>query len=212
MTGVQTCALPISLGPSFVWFGGAGVAWHGYWGPRWAYCPRGDVFAPRVGAHVLVGPGAVAIAGRMRTYSVSEGWVGGPPPGRLGYSAAQIPHATGAASVARAEQFARPSSARAMGGSAPTRFEAAPVANPAPQSAGAGARSAPALGTGTPNGGRYEAAPASGREATPASGRAATAAASAQGRAPAAAPAGGAPRPAAAASHGGTFHGGGHHR
>lgn len=200
------------MGPAFVWFGGAAVGWHGYWGPRWAYCPRGDVFAPRVGAHVLVGPGAVAIAGRMRPYSVSEVRVGGPPPGRLGYTAARIPRATGAASVSRAEQFARPSTARAIGGSAPTRFEAAPVANPARQSAAAGARAsgvagartAPVAGAGAPNAGRYESAPVQGRTAT--------APAPAQGRAPAGAPAGGAPRPPAAASHGGASHGGGHHR
>jgi hypothetical protein len=201
------------MGPSFVWFGGAAVGWHGYWGPRWAYCPRGDVFAPRVGAHVLVGPGAVAIAGRMRPYTVADVRVGGPPPGRLGYTAAQIPHATGAASVSHAEQFARPSTAKALGGSAPTRFEAAPATNVARQSAVTGVRSSPVAGgpgvsnlprssAGAPSVGRTQAAPVAGRASAPA----------VQGGAPAVAPAGGGYRPPAAASHGGAVHGGGHHR
>ncbi len=206
------------MGPAFVWFGGAAVGWHGYWGPRWAYCPRGDVFAPRVGARVLVGPGAVAIAGRMRPYTVADVRVGGPPPGRLGYTAAQIPHATGAASVSHAEQFARPSTAKALGGSAPTRFEAAPATNVARQSAVAGVRSSPVgrpvtggpgvsnlprSSAGTPTGERAPAAPASGRAPGPGP---------AAGRSPAVAPAGGGYRPPAAASHGGAVHGGGHRR
>ena len=194
------------MGPAFVWFGGVPVGWHGYWGPRWAYCPRGDVFAPRVGAHVVVGPAAVAIAGRMRPYAVANVRVGGPPPARLGYTAAQIPHSTAAASVARAQQFARPSTARPMGASAPTRFEAAPAANasrPALTTGGTGAR--PPIETGArpgvssiprstgaaPNVGRVQAAPA----VRPA-------------------PAAGAYRPSTSGAwHGGGGHGGGgHHR
>ena len=60
------------LGPTFLWFGGVPVGWHGYWGPRWAYVPRGDVFAPRVGARVIVGPSAVVVASRMRPYAVAS--------------------------------------------------------------------------------------------------------------------------------------------
>ena len=55
------------MGPSFVWFGGVPVAYRGYWGPRWAYVPRGEVFAPRVGARVIVGPSAIAIGSRRAT-------------------------------------------------------------------------------------------------------------------------------------------------
>ena len=118
------------MGPSFVWFGGVPVGWRGYWGPRWAYVPRGEVFAPRVGARVVVGPAAVTIAGRMRPYAADSVRVSaGPPPARFGYAPAQIPRATGvaAANVTRAQQFARPSTARAVGASPPTRFEARPT-------------------------------------------------------------------------------------
>jgi hypothetical protein len=115
------------MGPSFVWFGGVPVGYRGYWGPRWAYVPRGDVFAPRVGARVIVGPSAVGIGGRMRPYTVAEGHIG-PPPARFGYRAEQIPRVTGnaAVSVSRAQQYARPSTARPRGASAPARVESRP--------------------------------------------------------------------------------------
>jgi hypothetical protein len=162
------------MGPAFVWFGGVGVVYRGYWGPRWAYCPRGDVFAPRVGAHVVVGPGAVAIAGRMRPYATANVRAGGPPPARFGYAAAQLPHATAVASVSRAQQYARPSTARPLGASAPARFEAAPATNAGRQPAVSGVRSTPgvsaaARGTaGAPNVGRVQSAPVQGRANPPA--------------------------------------------
>ena len=137
------------LGPSFVWFGGVPVGFHGYWGPRWSYCPRGEVFAPRVGAHVVVGPSAVTIASRMRPYAVAGVRVGGPPPARLGYDVSRIPRATAVPGVERAQQFARPSSARPLGASAPARFESTPAVRD-------GAR--PALITG-PRPTRIESAP-----------------------------------------------------
>ncbi len=132
------------MGPAFLWFGGVPVGWHGYWGPRWAYVPRGEVFAPRVGAHVVVGPAAVTVAARMRPYATDSARVSaGPPPARFGYAAAQVPRATGvgAANVARAQQFARPSTARPIGASAPTRFEARPTPNAARSPVFAGPRS-----------------------------------------------------------------------
>ena len=117
------------MGPEFVWFGGVAVGYRGYWGPRWAYCPRADVFAPRIGARVIAGPGAAAIAGRMRPYAVANVRVGGPPPARFGYTAAQVPRVTATASVTRAQEFARPSTAQALGARPPARVAAAPAAN-----------------------------------------------------------------------------------
>jgi hypothetical protein len=154
------------MGPAFVWFGGVAVGWHGYWGPRWAYCPRGDVFAPRVGAHVVVGPRAVAIAGSMHPYVVANVRVAGPPPARFGYTAAQVPHATAAASVTHAQQFARPSTARTLGGSAPARFESAPAGNGTRPPLVTGGREAPGVSNvpraaaGTSGAGRVQTAPA----------------------------------------------------
>jgi hypothetical protein len=162
------------MGPDFVWFGGVAVGFHGYWGPRWAYCPRGEVFGPRVGAHVVVGPAAVAIAGRMRPYARADVRVGGPPPARLGYTGAQLPRATAAGSVSRAQQFARPSTARALGASAPARFEGAPATNSGRQQAVSGVRSTPGVSSvphasvGAPSVGRFQAAPVQGRAPAPA--------------------------------------------
>jgi hypothetical protein len=116
------------MGPSFVWFGGAPVVYGGYWGPRWAYVRRGEVFAPRVGARVVVGPSAVAIGARMRPFS-AEGRLG-PPPAKFGYSPAQVPRVSGSAAVNvnRAQEFAHPSTARSLGASAPAaaRIESRP--------------------------------------------------------------------------------------
>jgi hypothetical protein len=115
------------MGPAFVWFGGVPVAYGGYWGPRWSYVPRGEVFAPRVAAHVAVGPSAVAIAGRMRPFSV-QGHLG-PAPAKFGYAPAQVPRVTGSAAVSlsHAQQFGRPSTARALGASGPARIESRPA-------------------------------------------------------------------------------------
>src|SRR5271166_5999200 len=95
--------------------------WRGYVGPRWVYCGRGEVFSPMVSSRVVVGPAAARFSGGMRTFVSATPGVTGPAPSRLGYSPSQVPHATGAAahSVAQAQTFSRPSTARAVGGSQP---------------------------------------------------------------------------------------------
>ena len=115
--------------PLFVWFGGVPVGWGLYLRPHWAYCRHDEVFAPGVSRHVLVGPAAGPIAGRMRVYvPATPGVGGGPPPQRLGYAPGQIPSAAPAAApgLARAQQFARPSTAQPLGARPPTRIEIAP--------------------------------------------------------------------------------------
>jgi hypothetical protein len=111
------------MAPPFVWFGGVAVGYSFYVGPRWVYCPRGEIFSPVVGTRVIAGPAAVSIGARVHPFVATPGVVGGPPPARLGYAAAQIPHASGtaAASLARAQQFARPSTAQPLGARPPAR-------------------------------------------------------------------------------------------
>ncbi|HEY8039855.1 MAG TPA: DUF6600 domain-containing protein [Polyangiaceae bacterium] len=111
------------LAPPFFWYGGIAVGYSFYVGPRWVYCPRGEVFSPVVGTRVVAGAAAGPIAARVHGYVPATPGVAGPPPQRLGYSAAQVPHPSGtkAAGVARAQQFARPSTAQALGARAPSR-------------------------------------------------------------------------------------------
>jgi hypothetical protein len=122
------------LAPSFVWFGGVAVGFPVYVGPRWVYCPRGEVFFPPGRRRVVAGPAAGSIAVRVRPYVPATPGVSaaGPSPQRLGFQAEQIPHASGAegAGVARAQQFSRPPTAQALGARGPTRLPAATQVGP----------------------------------------------------------------------------------
>jgi hypothetical protein len=125
------------LAPSFVWFGGAAVVFPGYVGPRWVYCRRGEVFSPSVRTRVLAGPEVNPVAARVHPYVPAAGAPGGvaaagPPPQKIGFQSAQIPHSTGATSVAHAQQFARPASAQALGAHAPARVSPQPAAISSP--------------------------------------------------------------------------------
>jgi hypothetical protein len=125
------------LGPAFIWWGGVAVGYSFYWGPRWVYCPRGEVFSSTVGARVVTGGAAGPIAARVTAQpTVAHG----PEPMRLGYSASQIPHPTGtsAAGIARAQQFSRPSTAAALGAHGATRFGGAGFGSAATSHYGAG--------------------------------------------------------------------------
>jgi hypothetical protein len=115
------------LAPSFLWFGGYPVAYGFYVGPRWTYCPRGEVFAPGLAGRVVAGPSVGAVGARVHPFSATGGAPGGgPPPAKLGYAASQVPHVNGAGAtgISRAQQFARPSTAQALGARAPTRSSA----------------------------------------------------------------------------------------
>ena len=100
------------LAPEFVWVGGVAMAWRGATAEPYVYCPRASVFAPTVATKILVGPAAVAIAGRMHLYvAVMPGGrtMAGPQPARFGYGEGQAPRpgGAGAAGVERALQFAK---------------------------------------------------------------------------------------------------------
>jgi hypothetical protein len=67
---------------------------------------------------MVTGPAVATIAGRVHAMPSVGGVASrGPEPSKLGFTAAQIPHPTGAAAtgLARAQQFARPSTATALG-------------------------------------------------------------------------------------------------
>ena len=122
------------LGPTFVWFGGAAVVFPGYVGRRWVYCRRGDVFSPTVHSRVLAGPEVNPVAARVHPYAPAAPGVAapGPPPQKIGFQSAQIPHSNGVPTVSRAQQFAHPATAQALGARAPARVspQAATLGNP----------------------------------------------------------------------------------
>ena len=200
------------LPPSFVWFGGVPVAFPVYVAPRWVYCPRGDVFAPGLRGRVVAGASAAPVAMRVRPYVPASPGVAtaGPPPQKLGFQAAQIPHATGtAAGVVRAQQFAHPSTAQSLGAHPPTRVApvapAMPAAHVAPAAALGGG---PRVGTGAVAGAAPAArAPAAGQGPGTGTGHAAPST-GAPGRV---APGGARPSSRSPGFRGG-FHGGGGHR
>jgi hypothetical protein len=110
--------------PVFVWFGGVPIGWNrGYIRPRWVYCPRGEVFSPAVGARLVAGPAAVSVAAHMRFYGTASARVAGPSPEHFGYTGAQVPQPTGEVQshIARAQQFARPSTAQPLGARPPSQ-------------------------------------------------------------------------------------------
>ncbi len=114
--------------PSFVWRGGiaVGLPQHPY--TPFVYSRRADVFAPRIGSRVITGPRAVDVARHMRPYEhprattayaahpLTRAPMQGPPPAtlRLPQSRVVSPPANNPG-LRRAQQFARPSTARVMG-------------------------------------------------------------------------------------------------
>jgi len=94
------------------------------------FCPSQELFAPNVAPRVLAGDRAAAVASHTRPYVTASPVVGtsysprsatqGPPPAALGIDASRVAHLARAdRAQMRARQFARPSTAIALGGRAP---------------------------------------------------------------------------------------------
>jgi hypothetical protein len=112
------------LPPRFGWHGGVAF----FYGEALlrpapvVFCPREEVFAPRVGGHLVVGERVAAFAGETRPYVRAEPVVAGhpaargPAPAVLGIDAARIVRVNaGDPGVLRARAFARPSTAAPLG-------------------------------------------------------------------------------------------------
>lgn len=90
------------------------------------FCPSSEVFAPSIAPRVVRGEPAAAVFPRTRPYVRASPVVGppltpsGPPPALLGIEAAHIPRVVrNDPNLVRARQFARPSTALALGARAP---------------------------------------------------------------------------------------------
>ncbi len=121
------------LAPAFGWRDGVafglGASVMSRSGPS-VFVGRDALFAPRVGANVVMGARLATIAGETRPYvradavayghPVAQGVVHGPAPASLGIEGSAIVRPDPRnANVARARAYARPSSAQALGAHAP---------------------------------------------------------------------------------------------
>jgi hypothetical protein len=136
--------------PAWVWMGGYPVGIGVWAGPRYVYCARGDVFAPVVATRVVVGARAEQMAARAQPYVPAHpGVAGGPSPQQLGIAPSQVAHAApNHAGLARAQQFARPSTAAPLGAHPPS--PRAP--NPGAHASGGGWPGTHTPATGFPHG------------------------------------------------------------
>jgi hypothetical protein len=140
--------------PGFIWRGGVAVGYVPVAPPgHFYYCAHGDIFAPSIGARVVVGP-QVAVVGAHVGFYGGAGAVGGaaapvgsvahgPPPGALGIAPQNVAHVPpGDRGTAMAKNFARPSTATKMGAHPPVKPAAKAVAKPRPAGGyrGGGAR------------------------------------------------------------------------
>jgi hypothetical protein len=120
------------MAPLFIWRGGYPMGYGAVaYGPeRYYYVGHGDVFAPQLHGRVVAGPQVGAIAVHS-TASVGHG----PAPASIGVSGAAITRvAPGDRGTMMAKNFAKPSTALAMGAHAPAAHvvRGAPARRPSP--------------------------------------------------------------------------------
>ncbi len=113
--------------PTWIWRGGiaVGIGW-APWAP-YVFCPRADIFAPTLAPRVVRAAPGEAIAVRTRPYvqgggartpasPIAQVPLRGPPPASLHVDASRVVRPPAAqAGLLRAQQFARPSTARPLG-------------------------------------------------------------------------------------------------
>jgi hypothetical protein len=130
--------------PGFIWRGGIAVGYVAANVPgHYYYVAHGDIFAPSIGARVVVGPQVALIGSHMTAYGgasvgvgarVAAGPMHGPAPAALGIPPQNVTHVPpGDKGTAMAKGFARPSTATKMGAHPPAGRQ---VARPASRGGG----------------------------------------------------------------------------
>ncbi len=116
--------------PTWGWQGGvAGLLGFAPWEP-FVFCPSRQLFATDVGSRIVGGQPAATLMTQTRPYVRASPTVGppaapsrapqGPPPASLGIEASRVAHpAARDVALLRAREFARPSTAQAIGGRPP---------------------------------------------------------------------------------------------
>jgi hypothetical protein len=164
--------------PTYGWRGGVAVGLNNVPPPAYVYTGHADVFSPGVHDHLVGSDRAPEIASHTKPYNQALGSSGGatagapnlggrplstpavshgPPPSELGVAPSDVPHATSAAGVAKAQSFAKPNTAIVAGAHAPTAHT---FRTPATQTHAAPthyvAATAPHTGVIKGNGGRHK--------------------------------------------------------
>jgi hypothetical protein len=118
------------MAPAWAWRGGIAVgvalaAWEPF-----VFCPPGDLFASAIATRVVAGEAAAVVAPHTRPYvratpvvaahPLAQSMMHGPPAASLGIDASHVVRLTGAErGLVRAQQYARPSTAQALGARQP---------------------------------------------------------------------------------------------
>jgi hypothetical protein len=162
--------------PGFIWRGGFAVGYVAVAPPaHFYYCAQGAIFAPHIGAAIVVGPqagvigahvgfyggvgvgGAVAVApgavagARVASAPPAGAIAHGPPPGALGVAPQNVAHVPpGDKGTSMAKNFAKPSTATKMGAHPPTNSAPKSAARP---KTGSGSRAGGPRGGGAHGGG-----------------------------------------------------------
>jgi hypothetical protein len=131
--------------PTWYWYGGYALGIAVVPRAPYVFCGYHDVFAPNVAGRIVTGSQVGVVAGHTRPYTPAapsvggsvhtpaHPTVGGPPPSSLGFEKSQIAHiAPTDRGLLRAQQFAHPQTAQALGARAPTTFNAGPRVATAP--------------------------------------------------------------------------------
>jgi hypothetical protein len=122
------------LPPTWCWHRGVAVGIGFVPAAPYAFVSTGDLFAPRVGARVVVGERGGVIGAHTRPWApeaagrvLANPGVGGPPPSALRIPASAVVRADVSQGISRAHAFARPSTAVEVGATAPRGVSRAPA-------------------------------------------------------------------------------------
>jgi hypothetical protein len=124
--------------PAWTWVDGSAVGLSVSPPVPWSFAAYGDFLGPGISSRAIVGAPAVALVSHTRPYVRAQPTVAGqpaqpqrvmqgPPPAALGIDLSRIPRAAPNARELRARQYARPSTALALGARAPVRHFVQPA-------------------------------------------------------------------------------------
>jgi hypothetical protein len=123
--------------PTWAWRGGMAIGTAFAPQQSFVFCPHGDLFAPAIATHLVTGDSGAVLAPHTRPYvhanpvvaghPLAQATMHGPPIASLGLDASEVVHITGAErGLARAQQYARPSTAQALGARQPVPHVVSP--------------------------------------------------------------------------------------